>query len=102
MYSALDRRLSSSVDAIGETDTATGGCKVWSVAGNNPGEPVFVADPDGVEEEEAGVLLAVVLDGERGTSFLLALDARGMVEVGRAEVGEAVPFGFHGMHLPGP
>jgi beta,beta-carotene 9',10'-dioxygenase len=56
---------------------------------------VFVAAPD-AEGEDEGVLLSIVLDGERGTSFLLVLDARSLDELARAEVPHHIPFGFHG------
>ena len=42
------------------------------------------------------MLLSVVLDGERGNSFLLVLDARDLAELARAEVPHHIPFGFHG------
>jgi torulene dioxygenase len=58
-----------------------------------------VRDPNG-EGEDAGYLLSVILDGDRGTSYLLCLDAGSMREVGRAECGVAVGMGFHGKHVP--
>lgn len=67
----------------------------WTREGRYPGEPVFVPEP-GAEAEDAGVLLSVVLDGERGTSFLLVLDAATLEEVARAEVPHHIPFSFHG------
>ncbi len=60
-----------------------------------PGEPVFVTRP-GATEEDDGVLLSVVLDGRRGTSFLLVLDATDLTELARAEVPHHIPFSFHG------
>ena len=59
-----------------------------------PGEPVFVAAP-GRRGEDEGVLLSVVLDAERGTSFLLVLDARDL-ERARARRGAAP----HPVRLP--
>jgi beta,beta-carotene 9',10'-dioxygenase len=70
---------------------------VWEQAGSYPGEPVFVAAPDADGEDE-GVLLSVVLDGERGNSFLLVLDAGSLDELARAEVPHHIPFGFHGQY----
>jgi beta,beta-carotene 9',10'-dioxygenase len=67
----------------------------WSEPGCYPGEPVFVAAPDAGGEDE-GVLLSVVLDSERGTSFLLVLDAATLSELARAEAPHHIPFGFHG------
>ncbi|KAI9188370.1 hypothetical protein H9P43_002761 [Blastocladiella emersonii ATCC 22665] len=70
----------------------------WSALGMHPGEPVFVPRP-GATDEDDGVVLSVVLDTQRGTSFLLVLDARLFTEVARAEVPSAVPIGFHGSFL---
>jgi beta,beta-carotene 9',10'-dioxygenase len=69
----------------------------WFEEGYYPGEPVFVAAPGATGEDE-GVVLSVVLDGGRGNSFLLVLDARSFEEVARVEVPHHIPFGFHGMY----
>ena len=42
------------------------------------------------------MLLSVVLDSERGGSFLLVLDAATLDELARAEAPHHIPFGFHG------
>ena len=55
------------------------------------GEPIFVADREGTEEDD-GACLSGVLDGTRGRSYLLCLDARTFEEV-------VMPFGFHGSHV---
>ena len=47
-------------------------------------------------EEGEGVLLSVVLDARRGTSFLLVLDAHSLAEIARAECPHHIPFGLHG------
>jgi carotenoid cleavage dioxygenase-like enzyme len=67
----------------------------WGEPGCYPGEPVFIAAPDSQVENE-GVLLSVVFDAQRRTSFLLVLDAQTLSEVARADVPHHVPFGFHG------
>ena len=71
--------------------------KVWSEPECSPGEPVFVAAPDSAGEAD-GVLLSVVLDAARETSFLLVVDAATMEELGRATVPHHIPFGFHGQY----
>jgi beta,beta-carotene 9',10'-dioxygenase len=83
------------INQIVKVDTETGEAKTWHQPGYYPSEPVFVASPNAKSEDE-GVILSVVLDGARGTSFLLALDAASFTEIARAEVPNAVPFGFHG------
>jgi len=68
----------------------------WSGPSAHPGEPVFVARPDAVDEDD-GALLSVVLDAAAQTSYLLVLDARTLEEHARALVPHHIPFGFHGM-----
>ncbi len=67
----------------------------WAQDGCYPGEPVFVGDG----EPDSGVLLSIVLDARRETSFLLVLDATTLDELARAEVPHAIPFPFHGDYL---
>ncbi|HEY2487481.1 MAG TPA: carotenoid oxygenase family protein, partial [Candidatus Binataceae bacterium] len=67
----------------------------WFEDGCFPGEPVFLSRPNGADHLE-GVIVSVVLDGQRGRSFLLVLDARSFEEVGRAFAPHVIPFGFHG------
>lgn len=71
--------------------------RTWHVDSCYPGEPIFVAAPGATGEDE-GVILSVVFDGTRGTSFLLILDATSFDELARAEVPQHVPFGFHGFY----
>ncbi|PMD30913.1 hypothetical protein L207DRAFT_549061 [Hyaloscypha variabilis F] len=103
VYGVVNRGYSSFLDGICKTDTKTGEVLYWDERGCTPGEAIFVADPK-ADEEDAGVLLSVVLDGRKlgeESSFLLCLDAKGMKELGRAEVGGVVGFGFHGCHFKG-
>lgn len=98
MYSMVDRRNSSWMDGIVKTDLETKETTYWDHPRHTPGESIFVPDPTG-NTEDAGFLLSVILDGDKGTSYLLCLDARTMKEVGRAECDVAVGIGFHGRHL---
>ena len=82
-------------DGIVKVDVAERTSAVWREPGRFPGEPVFVARP-GAEAEDGGALLSVVLDADRGTSFLLVLDAADLSEIARAEVPHHIPFSFHG------
>jgi carotenoid cleavage dioxygenase-like enzyme len=59
------------------------------------------APPPAGERDDAGVLLSVLLDGRKGVSFLLALDAGSLRELARAEVPHHIPFGFHGQFARG-
>ncbi len=71
----------------------------WSAEGCNPGEPIFVQAPDARAEDD-GVVLSVVLNANKGNSFLLVLDAHTFEELGRAEVPHHIPLGIHGMYFP--
>lgn len=88
------------IDRIVKADVEERRFTLWSEDGCFPGEPVFVAAPGAVDEDD-GVLLSVVLDGRKGTSFMLVLDARSLDEVARAEVPHHIPFGFHGAFASG-
>ncbi|UJF35779.1 carotenoid oxygenase family protein [Paenibacillus hexagrammi] len=79
-----------------KVDTVSGESKIWREPGCYPGEPIFSEKPLASKEDE-GVILSVVLDGAKGSSFLLILDAQTFTEIGRAAVPHHVPFGFHGM-----
>jgi carotenoid cleavage dioxygenase-like enzyme len=85
------------MDRIHAVDVTTGAVRTWAEDDTYPGEPVFVSRP-GATDEQAGVLLSVVLDGRRRTSALVVLDARTLETLGRAEVGHPIPYGFHGLH----
>jgi beta,beta-carotene 9',10'-dioxygenase len=83
------------IDSIVAADLEDGTTRQWAEPDRWPGEPVFVAEP-GAEAENAGVLLSIVLDGQRGSSFLLVLDAATLDQRARVEVPHHIPFGFHG------
>ena len=97
-YGIADRGLSSLADGLVKWDSAAKIAKYWEAFANTPGEPIFVGNPEGQAEDD-GVLLSVVLDGIKGSSFLLCLDAATMQEIGRAEVEGVIGFGFHGLHV---
>lgn len=96
VYSVADRGLSTFFDGLAKMDTKTETTVYWeNEIGQTPSEAIFIANPEGKKEDD-GVLLSVVLDGIKRSSYLLALDASTMKEIGRAEVSGAVGFGFHG------
>ena len=99
VYGVTDRGQSSFFDGLGKFDVQTQTTTFWQEKAQTAGEPIFVQNPEGTEEDD-GVLLSVVLDGLRGKSYLLCLDARTMKEMGRAETDVVVGFGFHGLHVP--
>ncbi|KAI9721834.1 MAG: hypothetical protein M1812_002170 [Candelaria pacifica] len=98
-YGVVDRGYSTFVDGLVKLDTQTQLPLYWQEHGHSPGEAIFISNPKG-ELEDDGVLLSVVLDGPKGKSYLLCLDAKTMTEIGRASLKTAVGFGFHGSHFP--
>jgi len=83
---------------ITKVSLRSGQSQTWYEDGCYPGEPVFVGTP-GRTAEDDGVVLSVVLDAKQGTSFLLVLDAATFAEIGRAELPQAVLFGYHGEYF---
>ena len=73
--------------------------KMWSVDSHYPGELFFVARPGSVEEDD-GVLITVVFDGEQRRSYLLLLDGKTFTEVDRSYLPFRIPFSFHGNWFP--
>jgi beta,beta-carotene 9',10'-dioxygenase len=88
------------IGRVVKVDVERGEHVAWSEDGCWAGEPVFVPEP-GRDEEDAGVLLSVVLDAGRGESFMLVLDAATLEERARARVPHHVPFSFHGQFFGG-
>lgn len=99
VYATTFRGEATLTDGIMKFDCETQESRLWAHHGHSPGEAIFVANPEGVSEDD-GVLLSVVLDGMAGSSYLLCLDARDLTELGRAHVKGVVGFGFHGQHVP--
>lgn len=83
-----------------DTSTTPHTITTWTTQAHTPGEPLFIPNPEGTEEDD-GILLCVVLDGRKKKSYMLALDARNMKEVARAEMEGVMSFGFHGKHVAG-
>ena len=100
VYGSSDTGKATFMDGILKYDMETQSIAAsWSVFGHCAGEPIFVPEPDGHEEDD-GVLLTVVLDCFQARSYLLVLDAKDFREVGRADLRGVVGFGFHGTHFP--
>ncbi|KKK21384.1 hypothetical protein AOCH_000719 [Aspergillus ochraceoroseus] len=102
-YGIVDRGYSSFVDGLGKIDLETNEITYWGKEPkpHTPGEAIFVSDGTD-ESEDAGYLLSVVLDGEKGTSYLMCLNARDMTEVARAEIDHAISITLHGTHVRDP
>ncbi len=82
-------------DQIVKSDLKTGNSLVWQEENCFPGEPVFLPNPDGKDEDD-GVNLSIVLDEANGNSFLLVLNSSDFSEIARATIPQPVLFGYHG------
>ena len=82
-------------DQLVKIDLTDGSTRTWHEPGHFPGEGVFAGRP-GRSDEDDGVILSVVLDAGKGTSYLLVLDARTFTEMARAELPHPVLLGYHG------
>jgi beta,beta-carotene 9',10'-dioxygenase len=71
----------------------------WSKPGLYANEPVFIPHPQGRDEDE-GVILSVVNDLNKKTSFLLILNGKDFKELARIHAPHFIPFGFHGQFFP--
>ncbi len=80
-----------------KVDVQTRETQRWFEEDCYPGEAIFVAALEAIREDEV-VLLSMVLDGKKGTSFLLVLDATTFRELARASVPHHIPFSFHGTY----
>jgi beta,beta-carotene 9',10'-dioxygenase len=93
-----EKRRQGFYNQLVKVDIQTRGTKTWMQEDCYPGEAVFVPAP-GRKAEDDGVILSVVLDAKRGTSFLLVLNAATFEEIARAEIPQPVLIGYHGMYL---
>jgi len=80
-------------------DTMTDDATQRSLDGVTFGEPVFVAHPEGNEEDD-GVLLTVGNSAISGDSEMTIWDARTLDILARIRVPVAIPVGFHGGFEP--
>jgi beta,beta-carotene 9',10'-dioxygenase len=100
VYAAGNQVRGNFIDCLVKLDLEHDSTSSWCEQGCYPGEPVFVATPGAVAEDD-GVILSIVLDAKKGASFLLILNASSFRELARAEVPHHVPFGFHGNYFSG-
>jgi torulene dioxygenase len=87
---------------IVKTDWLSGTSVKWAPPNGDscPCEPVFIARP-GATEEDDGVVLTIVCNRVGSTSLLVALDAKDLTEVARAEMPHVYGIGPHGTFVSG-
>ncbi|XP_069129974.1 beta,beta-carotene 15,15'-dioxygenase-like [Argopecten irradians] len=84
-------------DVCGKTET-----KMFQIPHHYPTEAWFVpAPPEVAKEEDDGVLLMVILDGDRGLSYIGVVDPKSMTLINKAYLPTTIPFNYHGRFFPG-
>uniref|UniRef100_A0A673MH91 Beta,beta-carotene 15,15'-dioxygenase-like n=1 Tax=Sinocyclocheilus rhinocerous TaxID=307959 RepID=A0A673MH91_9TELE len=84
---------------IAKVDIATRTHQVWIEEECYPSEPVFVASPDAVEEDEGVILSSVVSFNPQKPPFLVVLDAKSFKEIARATIDTAIHMDLHGLFI---
>ena len=70
---------------------------MWGAENCYPSEPIFVSGSNRDNEEDDGVLLSIIFDGEKISSFLIVLEARTLTELARVNLPQVIPLSFgHG------
>ncbi|KAK6484789.1 retinoid isomerohydrolase-like [Huso huso] len=88
-------------DRICKLNVKTKETWVWQEPDSYPSEPIFVATPNAVDEDDGVILTVVVTPGAgQRPAYLLILNAKDLTEVARAEVETIIPVTFHGMYKP--
>ncbi|KAH8588843.1 carotenoid oxygenase [Bisporella sp. PMI_857] len=88
--------------SIAKTDWLTGKFIKWQPEDGEscPCEPIFVANPNGTEEDD-GVVLTIVINRKGTKSILIALDGKDLKEVARADMPQVYALGPHGSFIEG-
>lgn len=75
--------------------------KVWKENDfNYPSEPLFIPNPNGIDEDDGTIVSTVTDTRPEAPDFLLYLNAKTMTEIGRAYFVNRIPTGLHGTFLP--
>jgi beta,beta-carotene 9',10'-dioxygenase len=86
-------------DGLVKIDIDTKEILRWEEKNVVPSEPVFLASPNAIEEDD-GVLLSVGLTlGDERCAYLLVINAKDMKEIGRAKVNVQIGAGIHGIFI---
>lgn len=88
--------------AVLKHDMCKGTRNYWSKVHQYPSEPFFVPLKNNTypEHEDEGLLVFVVLNGNRGKSDFVILDAKTFNEMAVIELPDHIPFLAHGQFIP--
>lgn len=83
---------------ISKIDLKNYALKRWYKPFCYPSEPVFIAAPHAVKEDE-GVLVSLVYNAQENRSFMLFFDAIDLKEIARVYFAYALPYPLRGIYL---
>ncbi|TRY93272.1 hypothetical protein DNTS_021648 [Danionella cerebrum] len=81
------------MDVVSRTHT------IWTEEECYPSEPVFVASPNAVDEDDGIILSSVVSFNPQRPPFLLVLDAKSFKEIARATIDAKIHMDLHGLFI---
>nr|XP_061803215.1 beta,beta-carotene 15,15'-dioxygenase-like [Nerophis lumbriciformis] len=81
-------------------DTVTKTHMEWHQDNCYPSEPVFVASPGAVDEDDGVILSSVICPDPNTRPFMLVLDAKTLAELARADIPASVHLDLHGLFIP--
>nr|XP_057907887.1 beta,beta-carotene 15,15'-dioxygenase isoform X2 [Doryrhamphus excisus] len=81
-------------------DTLTRTHIEWQQDNCYPSEPVFVASPGAVDEDDGIILSSVISLDSNISPFMLVLNAKTLVELARAAIPVSVHLDLHGHYIP--
>nr|KAG5708348.1 hypothetical protein BaRGS_034379 [Batillaria attramentaria] len=73
--------------------------RYWQQDAHYPVEPLFLPNPESVEEDD-GLVLVPMIDGRAGRSYMAVLDARDLTLVSEAYMPTLLPYSLHGRFFP--
>ncbi|XP_060888467.1 beta,beta-carotene 15,15'-dioxygenase [Labrus mixtus] len=85
---------------IAKFDIFTRTHTLWQQENCFPSEPVFVASPGAVEEDDGVILTSVISPDPKISPFMLVLNAKTMEEIARASIPASVHMDLHGYFIP--
>ncbi|CDQ90132.1 unnamed protein product [Oncorhynchus mykiss] len=85
---------------IGKGDIVTRKYIEWTEEDCYPSEPVFVATPGAVEEDDGVILSSVVSLNPKKSPFMLVLNAKTFEEIARASIDASIHMDLHGHFIP--
>ncbi|XP_072235248.1 beta,beta-carotene 15,15'-dioxygenase [Leuresthes tenuis] len=85
---------------IAKVDIVTRTHVEWHQDRCYPSEPVFVASPGAVEEDDGVILSSVISSDPNTPPFMLVLNAKTLEEMARASIPATVHMDLHGLFIP--